>query len=568
MSRIPVPASKFRSIRSFGVSGFLSPEGAILHEVFRDSSGLGRVSDLVAARLRAEGPDEFVLHFQIIAGVLGTGHVFEGMSPVSFECGFDRQLFVFSFGFDLPDISVIAWDSLAERVRTGVVVSRLDELLQSICRHSDRAFIKCDPRSGRVEIVSLNAWGVRESSAVSPLDVIVFSDSPEAAPPVAEVTALGDLDYARLLRRDGESSGLDDASSEEVLVDRDAPEREDGPKRIEGDGGDLQDSSIVRISGGGAAEDDARPKGLFSKIARWIKPGTRELQGTTVKGPTGESGAANVIIEPSGSSTQPSEVTLNSSEIQNAAVQIDQMMSKGVIDRVTREVATIQAEVKSPRVERWVETLVSELNAERARIVEVSKRLAASVRLKEQEFKNRENTLQQQIREKDAAIRSKTTQLIRAKDQAAKLQISLERVKMGGGAGDDSALKFKLGQSQRMLQSARSENESLRLRHDELQAKLQQLSDQSRQSVPAASFRQLQRQFDKQSRELEDLKRHGTPANEDETRKNLEVAQRVALHQKKKSEQLELVVQEQNVELERLKQEIERLRAARSSSAA
>lgn len=566
MSRIPVPASKFRSIRSFGVSGFLSSEGAILHEVFRDASGLGRVSDLVAARLRAEGPDEFVLHFQIIAGVLGTGHVFEGMSPVSFECGFDRQLFVFSFGFDLPDISVIAWDSLAERVRTGVVVSRLDELLQSICRHSDRAFIKCDPRSGRVEIVSLNAWGVRESSAVSSLEVIVFSDSPEAAPPVAEVTALGDLDYARLLRRDGESTGADEASSEEVIVDRDAPDREDGTKRIEGDGGDLQDSSIVRISGGASADEPARPRGFFSKIARWIRPTPHESQDTTTKRVTDEN--ANASIDHSPSATAPSEVTMDSSEVQGVAVQIDQMMSEGIIGRVTREVTAIQAEVKSPRVERWVETLLSELNAERARIVEVSKRLAASVRLKEQEFKNRENTLQQQLREKDAAIRSKTTQLIRAKDQAAKLQISLERTKMGGGAGDDTAMKFKLGQSQRMLQSARSENESLRLRLDEMQSKVQQLSDQSRQSVPAASFRQLQRQFDKQSRELEDLKRHGTPANEDQTRKNLEVAQRVALHQKKKSEQLELVVQEQNVELERLKQEIERLRAERSSSAA
>jgi hypothetical protein len=577
MSR-QIPAS-VRSIESFGVSGLLAADAKVFHEVFYDAGGLGRAADLVAARLRDSGPDEFSLHALVLFGVLGASRVFDTLSPIQFECGMDGTHFALSFGFELQDSAAMAWDGLAGRVMSGVAVSPFDELLLSFCRNADHVILKGQTALQRVEICALVRWGRRQSREPGPLEVVIMAGEPAATPEAAEYTALGDLDYSQLLKRSSDS-GVESPATGEVLVHQ-AQTAEEMVRRIRGRQMALEEQSMVRIAGSAAAFSDeteivvggpeaeqasseepeaapapveGRKRGLFSKLLKWVSPAGASDQDKDER--------KSASVEPPAPGPVEHERSPVVAEISTAARELEKDLGEGALGRAMREVAGIKSEAKNPRVERWIEGMMAELSAERSRIIEASRRLSNSVRVKELEFKNRENSLQQSIRERDEAIRVKTLSMMRMKEQLAKLQISLERAKLGTGSGDETAMKYKYNQSQKLLQTVRSESESLKFRVEELQSKLAQALDQRKQSVPLAQHAELERQVEKQARQIEELKRQKSSSSPEETRKNLEIAQRVAMHQKQKSEQLELVVQEQRIEVERLKQEVERLQSA------
>ncbi len=578
------PPASIRSVESFGVSGLLASDAKVFHEVFYDAGGLGRAADLVAARLRDSGPDEFSLHALVLFGVLGASRVFETLSPIQFECGMDGMHFALSFCFELPEGTGMAWDGLSGRVMSGVAVSPLDELLLAFCRNADHVILKGQPALHRVEICALVRWGRRQAREPAPLEVVILAGEPAASPEAAEYTALGDLDYSQLLKRSSES-GAESPVTGEVLVHQ-ARTAEELVRRIRGRQMALEESSEVRIAGSPLAVSDEtavtvsgsdseqpsvdelvtatspvenRKRGLFSKLLKWVSPASDSASDLASTQEKDEPTAAGVgaAAQEAGEHERSSVVA----EISTAARELEKDLGEGALGRAMREVAGIKSEAKNPRVERWIEGMMAELSAERSRIIEASRRLSNSVRVKELEFKNRENSLQQSIRERDEAIRVKTLGMMRMKEQVAKLQISLERAKLGTGSGDETAMKYKYNQAQKLLQTVRSESESLKFRVEELQSKLAQALDQRKQSVPLAQHAELERQVERQARQIEELKRQKSSSPPEEVRKNLEIAQRVAMHQRQKSEQLELVLQEQKIEVERLKQELGRLQS-------
>jgi hypothetical protein len=573
-----------RSIESFGVSGLLSPEAKVLHEVFYDAAGLGRAADLVAARMRDSGPDEFSLHSLVLFGILGSSRVFEAISPVHFECGMDSAHFALSFSFELQDGAGMAWDGLAGRISSGVAVSPLDELLLSFCRNSDHVVLKGQPRANKVEICAMVRWGRRQARDPASFEVVIMAGDPDSAPVAADYTALGDLDYTQLMKGRADQSPESPVTGE-VLVHQ-ARDAEELVRRIRSKQMVLEDQTIIRVGGSPepamdetrtvvsgstpvdpAVEEERRPakRGFFSRLLNWGSPKAEAPH----DGPERREQKSEVEEQSTLASPPPpvAENASGTSELSTAARELENNLGDGALGRALREAPGIKSEAKNPRVERWIEGLMAELNAERSRIIEVSRRLSSSVRVKELEFKNRENALQQHIRERDETIRVKTSAMMRMKEQVAKLQISLERAKLGGASGDETAMKYKYNQAQKLLQTSRSESEALKFRVEELQSKLAQALEQRKQAVPLALHAELERQLEKQARQIEELKRQkSAPPPPEDVRKNLEIAQRVALHQKQKSEQLELVLQEQKIEMERLRQELERLRTSSGTS--
>ncbi|NDD92115.1 hypothetical protein EBZ37_08525, partial [bacterium] len=510
--------SSIRSVRSTGVAGLLSPKGKVFHEIFYDAGGLGRASDLVAARFRGSSPDELSLHLIVLFGALGTTRVFEAISPIRFECGMDESFFAFSFSFELTEIPASGWDGISERIQAGVVNSALDELLLSIAKRCDYVVLKCITSENRIEICTMSSWGRRAGSKKAPVEVELIADSLESSPEVLEYTALGDLDYSNLLK----VLGQDDAASVtgEVLVHQ-AKSAEELLVKLKSKNLLLQDSTVIRVSAdtqmkpeeeafeaSSSFESDLVPDPSLdsldapekleqkskSKIMSWFSGWFRpEPQPEPKPAPDVPSSAA--VSQNKKETESPSDTP--STDAHRVVRDMEKAFSEGAFGRLMNEVG---ADGSGGRTERIAEGLLAELNAERSRLIDLSKALSNSFRVKELEFKNRENALAQNAREKEDALRAKTLQLMRMKDQVAKLQILLERAKFNSTSSDESGFKYKYAQSQKLLQTARSEAETLRSRVEELQTKLFQAADQRKQSVPIAVHNELERQVEKQAR--------------------------------------------------------------------
>jgi hypothetical protein len=257
------------------------------------------------------------------------------------------------------------------------------------------------------------------------------------------------------------------------------------------------------------------------------------------------------------------------------------MAQSGQLDtalaRAQREAAEVTQEISNPKAKRFVDGLMSELVAERARLADLAKTLNLSVRQKELEFRNRERVLQEEIRKKDDAIRTGNTQLARTKEQLTQVRLTLDRMKAGSaGHGEDPHLKQKFAQSQRLLSVTKDENAKLKAKVDELKNSLSaaQLAAASNKGPSPQEFSALQNKYLQSQRLIEDFKRQrellmekldqrerelkerpAAPLGED-IRKRLESAMQKMVAMQRSSERLQLRVTELASEETRLKREL------------
>ena len=115
--------------------------------------------------------------------------------------------------------------------------------------------------------------------------------------------------------------------------------------------------------------------------------------------------------------------------------------------------------------------------------------------------------MMQAMREKEEALRVKTMQLMRSKDQVAKLQMSVERAKKSSSSGEESATKIKLGQTQRLLQSIKSENDQMTQKMHEMRLRVEQLTEQKKLTVANATHVELQKKYDRLKRQMDEMKK-------------------------------------------------------------
>src|SRR5688572_24081046 len=98
-----------RSLKSFGVAGLLGEQCRVYYQNVFSPEGVGRVSDLVAAKLAEAGADELRMRSVLLFGFFEAyrastpGASRQALAePVVIECGIDGESLAFGFSFRLP----------------------------------------------------------------------------------------------------------------------------------------------------------------------------------------------------------------------------------------------------------------------------------------------------------------------------------------------------------------------------------------------------------------------------------------------------------------------------------
>ena len=568
-----------RSPKSLGLAGMMRAEARIFHEVLFDLNGIGRISDLFAVRLRRALPDELEFRASILFGVVDSYRFVTPGSPIRVECGLDNEKLGISVVFTVDPERPLKSDGLRERVIAGKGGDRLEQMLHSFLTLGERVFLKYQPATGLAEVCLLIAQGrgamPHTPRAKGSLEVIILPAELEQSSSIAEYTALGDIDYRKLLKSTREASdplasptgevllhaAKDSAGVQEsirlkrlklespiarvvakepkpepteVVIESKPPEEDDLETRVSGVTQKIEsDESKIVVSGESfphestdavvvsATRPEPKPEkksflgGLFSVFKR--KPEREQELPKVLETAEYEKDPGAALEE----SVTPESAADNADEtlvpvaamrelhtiVRDLESATDQGALSRLIDRMDREKNVIKSELKNSKAEKWIEGLAGELVAERARLAEMAKKLTQSVRQKELEFKNRENSLIQSVRARDENLRSKTLQLMRMKDQVAKLQMSVERAKHSAGSTEETASKIKLTQTQRLLQASKGENEQLNLKLQDLKIRLEQVTEQKKLMVSASTHAELQKKVESLSRQIEELKR-------------------------------------------------------------
>jgi len=561
-----------RSPKSLGLAGMMRAEARIFHEVLFDLNGIGRVSDLFAVRLRRALPDELEFRASILFGVVDSHRFVTPGSPMRVECGLDNEKLGISVVFTVDPDRPLKSEGLRERVLAGKGGDRLEQMLHSFLTLGERVFLKYQPATGLAEVCLLIAQGRVAMShtprAKGSIEVIILPAELEQSSSIAEYTALGDIDYRKLLKVTREASdplasptgevllhaAKDSAGVQEsirlkrlklespiapvvarkpqpepteVVIESDPPQEDDSEARVSGVTQQIEsDESKIVVSGETLPHEDLEPVvvsasrpepkpekksflgGLFSVFKKKPEPAEQELPKVLETVEVEESAPAESTAENPDETLVPvaamREVHTIVRDLESAT---DQGALSRLIDRMEREKSIIKGELKNSKAEKWIEGLAGELVAERARLAEMAKKLTQSVRQKELEFKNRENSLIQSVRTRDENLRSKTLQLMRMKDQVAKLQMSVERAKHSAGSAEETSSKIKLTQTQRLLQASKGENEQLNLKLQDLKIRLEQVTEQKKLMVSATTHAELQKKVEALSHQIEELKR-------------------------------------------------------------
>ncbi|MGK5086168.1 hypothetical protein WDW86_01305 [Bdellovibrionota bacterium FG-2] len=213
-----------RSLESFGVAGLLGEKCTVFYESLFSTKHIGRVSDLLAARLSQEGLDELefrtLLLFSAFDGYRGSGNVLS--SPMLVECGLDEEKVAVGVSFNLADSVELDPRAFAERIRTQKPVGEIEKLILEIDAHSDRLVVRVQPDGNRVEIVSLlgitGKIDPEELTNRQPPEVLVFDKPPQEKVMSGEYVQLGDLNYSQLLKDDAPGSKLESPTSGDVIA--------------------------------------------------------------------------------------------------------------------------------------------------------------------------------------------------------------------------------------------------------------------------------------------------------------------------------------------------------------
>jgi len=110
-----------RNLASFGVAGSLASSAKVFYENVFSSRHLGRVSDLLVARLRDSGVDELMLRTLLLHGVFEACQAIPGgTQPILLECGLDESHFAVGISFDRgmgeePDFQALVRQAGSER---------------------------------------------------------------------------------------------------------------------------------------------------------------------------------------------------------------------------------------------------------------------------------------------------------------------------------------------------------------------------------------------------------------------------------------------------------------------
>ncbi|OFZ35315.1 MAG: hypothetical protein A2070_10710 [Bdellovibrionales bacterium GWC1_52_8] len=214
-----------RALLSFGVSGLLEESCRVYYDNMFSTRHVGKVSDLLAAKLKSAGLDELrlraILLFGIFEGYYNPGIAEASSGQVMVECGVDAEKIAVGLSFVNPHLA----KRLASKINPGI----FDSLLATLHAQSDRLLVRVLVESGKIEIVAMLAIPGKISMEViqekGAPEVLLLDRETTVATPAAEFTQLGDLDFPALLREENPVSKLEPSPSG-TIVSSEKPEVE------------------------------------------------------------------------------------------------------------------------------------------------------------------------------------------------------------------------------------------------------------------------------------------------------------------------------------------------------
>lgn len=205
-------AQPARNLDTFGVAGVLNEGARIYYSNVFAPAQIGRVSDLLMARLKDSQVDELRFRALLLYGVfeayvaaIQSPQADSGAVQVSVECGVDGEKIAVGVSFSISELSTLGLGQLPDRLTAVQHKNDFDSLVAFLSQHSDHVIIRHQTEKGRIEIVTVLGLGVAEVFANGPCAVQVL-EIPETAtgnpvPPLSpnEYVELGDLNYKALL---------------------------------------------------------------------------------------------------------------------------------------------------------------------------------------------------------------------------------------------------------------------------------------------------------------------------------------------------------------------------------
>lgn len=203
-----------RSLESFGVAGVLDENCKVFYDSLFSPKHIGRVSDLLSAQLKDVGLDELKLRALVLFSFFEAFRGFRGPEseadrlnePLTVECGLDEEKMALGIQFKLSESLSIELEGIEERVSKREPASAFEGLLCNLHEHADHLCLRAKISEKKLEIVSLLRIKILESESpdVSKFTAIdLDSAEPAESPKASTYVALGDLDYAKLLKAEG-----------------------------------------------------------------------------------------------------------------------------------------------------------------------------------------------------------------------------------------------------------------------------------------------------------------------------------------------------------------------------
>jgi hypothetical protein len=564
-----------RAIQASGVASVLGEDCRVFYDNLFHSAGLGRVGDLLAARLRVFGLDELKLRAVLLFSYFEAfrSQNLEGglVEPLTIECGFDEEKVAVGIAFSLRDSAVFKVEGVQDRVSRNQPSSAFETLLSMIYMNSDHMIVRVEASNGRVEIVSLLAVPGKIEPGEKQLMTLVeqSSEAPVEQIKAKEYVQLADLEYAELLKEEGQKarskssfstgeilskrfstsskeesskttvSGQEEESSSETKIAADNEISKDELVRISGEKKDSIKNRLVRISGDSSSKDSSvdsneesneKSKGFgegFSvqEMLKKVWPFKRKKQnGSEVVGAEADLEQQTQASAPSEMPTAPQEAAkaetaaspASSEEEVDDPEEMAELLSNHfssgsfsqLVERTQEMARQIKRESQDQAAKRWADGMSQQIMAEKVRLAALSQKINQAIRQKEQDLKKREQKFAEDLRRKEDALHQKTIALSRAKEQVAQLTAQLERQKGSKGAnGEENNFKQKYQLSQRMLTSLREENTKLAAKLEDVKAQTVSTAKAADSSaqVELANLKSKQDQMMRQNMQLKSL---------------------------------------------------------------
>jgi hypothetical protein len=200
----------FRQVEGLGISGLLAEDCKVLYANLFSQRHVGRISDLFAGSLRADGLDELRLRALLLfscfeAWRTRAGEKPELQEPLTVECGFDEARAGVAVTFRL-ETGMFDPVGLADRLLSSRAGTAFESFLLDLRSKSECLVVRLHRASSVVEVVSLIGRAAAADARVPAVEIIVADiqgTKAPVAPKPAEYVEIGDMDYAEILKIEG-----------------------------------------------------------------------------------------------------------------------------------------------------------------------------------------------------------------------------------------------------------------------------------------------------------------------------------------------------------------------------